>query len=62
MSSSGLTVIVLLSPPAYTGPYKVLQRRPKAFLLDVRGVNDWVFVDRLKVAHLDSDPPPIRRS
>ena len=51
-----------LSPP-YTGPYKVIRRRPKAFLLDIRGATDWVSIDRLKVAYLqDNDPPPIRLS
>ena len=51
-----------LSAP-YTGPYKVLQRRPKAFLLDIRGKQEWTSIDRLKPAFLDdTDPPPVRLS
>ena len=37
----------------YTGPYKVLQRRPKAFLLDIRGKHDWTSIDCLKPAFFD---------
>ena len=48
-----------LSAP-YTGPYKVLQRRPKAFLLDICGKQEWTSIDRLKPAFLDdTDPPPV---
>ena len=51
-----------LSAP-YTGPYKVLQRRPKTFLLDIRGKHEWTSIDRLKPAFLDdTDPPPVRLS
>ena len=49
-----------LSPP-YTGPFKVLQRREKTFLLDIRGSSDWISIDRLKPAYLlDDDTPTVR--
>ena len=47
-----------LTPP-YTGPYRVIQRRPKAFLLDVCGTHDWISLDCLKVAYLQDDDPPL---
>ena len=48
-----------LTPP-YTGPYKVLQRREKAFKVQIRNNTDWVSIDRLKAAYLlDDDQPPI---
>ena len=51
-----------LTPP-YTGPYKVLQRKPKAFQLQIRNATDWVSIDRLKPAYLlDDDQPQIRFS
>nr|XP_054761215.1 uncharacterized protein LOC129267593 [Lytechinus pictus] len=40
--------------PQYDGPYRVVSRTPKFFILDVKGKNDSVSVDRLKVAHLPS--------
>ena len=47
----------------YTGPYKVLQRCPKAFLLDIHGKHDWTSIDRLKPAFFnDTGPPPVRLS
>ena len=42
-----------LQPP-YDGPYKVLRRSDKHFVLEVKG-KDQTTSDRLKVAHLDSD-------
>ena len=42
-----------LQPP-YTGPFRVLQRRPKNFKIDVGGRKETVSVDRLKPAFLDS--------
>lgn len=51
-----------LTPP-YTGPYKVIQRKAKAFQLQIRNAMDWVSIDRLKPAYLlGDDPPPIQFS
>ncbi|XP_066981206.1 uncharacterized protein [Macrobrachium rosenbergii] len=36
----------------YRGPHKVIRRAPKAFLLDIHVLEDWVTVDRLKPAFL----------
>ena len=46
-----------LTPP-YTGPYKVLERKPKAFRLQIRNSTDWVSIDRLKPAYLLADDVP----
>ena len=43
-----------LQPP-YDGPYKVLQRQDKHFVLEIAGTHKTISIDRLKVAHLDSD-------
>ena len=43
-----------LQPP-YTGPYKVLRRTPKYFVLEVKGKKETFSIDRLKVAHLEDD-------
>ena len=44
----------------YTGAYKLLERKEKAFLVDY-GINehgnelhDWITIDRLKPAHVDN--------
>ena len=51
-----------LSPP-YTGPYKILRRNKKAFLLSIKGSQDWVSIDRIKPAFLPpDDSPPVRFS
>ena len=43
----------------YRGPFIVLDRNPKAFLIDNAGSADWVSIDRLKPAYLpNNDPPP----
>ncbi|XP_068224851.1 uncharacterized protein [Palaemon carinicauda] len=46
-----------LTPP-YTGPFLVIRRNPKAFLLNTRGKEDWFSIDGLKHAHLLPDDPP----
>ena len=48
-----------LTPP-YSGPYEVIERKEKTFLLRIKGADDWVSIDRLKPAYLqDDDPPPV---
>ena len=52
------TVKPPLTPP-YKGPYKVLERRPKSYLIDNGRLKDWVSIDRLKPAYLmDTDQLP----
>ena len=46
-----------LQPP-YKGPFKVLDRNPKYFTIDVKGHTDTIAEDRLKPAHLDTIPTP----
>ncbi|XP_068222051.1 uncharacterized protein [Palaemon carinicauda] len=36
----------------YRGPYRVISKTTKAFLLDVHGQEDWVSIDRVKPAFL----------
>ena len=44
----------------YKGPFPVLERGPKAFILDLDGKTDSVAIDRLKPAFLEAhEPPPI---
>ncbi|XP_068213874.1 uncharacterized protein [Palaemon carinicauda] len=46
-----------------TPHYLVIQRSPKAFLLNIRGKEDWVSIDCLKHAYiLPDDPPSVRLS
>uniref|UniRef100_A0A1X7TCF1 Uncharacterized protein n=1 Tax=Amphimedon queenslandica TaxID=400682 RepID=A0A1X7TCF1_AMPQE len=40
----------------YDGPFKVLSRDDKYFVLDINGKEDTVSVDRLKQTHLDDIP------
>ncbi|XP_068221345.1 uncharacterized protein [Palaemon carinicauda] len=44
--------------PLYTSSFLVIRRNPKAFLLKIRGQEDWVCIDRLKPASLLPDDPP----
>eukprot|EP00794_Sanderia_malayensis_P001258 gene1258-biopygen485 len=39
----------------YDGPYRVLDRHEKHFLLEIKGRQQTVTIDLLKVAHLDTD-------
>ena len=58
------TVKPSLSPP-YQGPYEVLQRREKTFLLLLGAKQDWVSIDRLKPAYttaMDLDDRTYTRS
>ena len=51
-----------LSPP-YAGPYKILRRKTKSLLLDVKGAQEWISIDRVKPAFLpSSENPPIKFS
>lgn len=43
----------------YDGPYRVLRRDPKAYVIDVGGRHDTVTIDRLKPAYTDPDVPTI---
>ena len=43
-----------LQPP-YDGPYKVLQRTEKYFVVEVKGKQDSISLDQLKPAHLDME-------
>ena len=58
------TVRAPLQAP-YKGPFLVIERKDKYFVLDVKGKRDTVSVDRLKVAYTDTSdtsvntPPPI---
>lgn len=46
----------------YRGPYLVVERTEKAYRLNINGRLDWVSVDRLKPAYLDSDEPAVSTS
>lgn len=43
--------------PAYSGPHKVLQRTPKTFIINIKGKNVTVSIDRLKPAYLMKEDP-----
>ena len=43
-----------LQPP-YTGPYRVIKKKDKYFILDINSKHETISVDRLKVAHTDSE-------
>ncbi|CAH8515498.1 unnamed protein product [Heterobilharzia americana] len=45
-----------LQPP-YDGPFKVLSRKEKFFVIDRSGRQDSISVDRLKAAYIEDDPP-----
>ncbi|XP_068210591.1 uncharacterized protein [Palaemon carinicauda] len=40
---------------SYRGPYKVIRRTAKSFLLNIHGQEDWMTIDRLKPAYLESN-------
>ncbi|CAH8674993.1 unnamed protein product [Schistosoma haematobium] len=41
---------------AYEGPFKVLQRESKYYIVDKNGTNDSISIDRLKAAYLEGNP------
>ena len=41
--------------PPYTGPYRVIKKKDKYFILDINSKHETISVDRLKVAHTDSE-------
>ena len=47
-----------LQPP-YNGPYRVVERKDKFFVLDIHGHKDTVSLDRLKPAYLDLETEPM---
>ena len=40
----------------YTGPYEVLQRLPKCYVIDINGKKNTVSIDRLKPAYTATNP------
>ena len=51
-----------LQPPDH-GPYRVIDRKSKFFIVEINGKQDSISVDRLKVAHTNSEsgtPTPIK--
>ena len=48
-------VLTPLQQP-YNGPYKVVQRFPKYYKVEVKGKTETITLDRLKAAHLEPDP------
>ncbi|XP_052863818.1 uncharacterized protein LOC128270458 [Anopheles cruzii] len=50
-----------IKPPLtqpYDGPYRVLSRKGKVFIVDIKGRRDPVSVDRLKAAFIDNEERP----
>ncbi|VDP76945.1 unnamed protein product [Schistosoma curassoni] len=41
---------------AYEGPFKVLQRKSKYYIVDKNGTNDSISINRLKAAYLEANP------
>ncbi|MDY6930035.1 MAG: RNase H-like domain-containing protein [Pseudomonadota bacterium] len=50
-----------LTPP-YLGPFKVISRKPKFFIIDRDGKRDTVSIDRLKAAFFDDPQPSVAES
>ncbi|CAI2733051.1 unnamed protein product [Schistosoma spindalis] len=40
----------------YEGPFRVLQRESKYYIIDKNGTNDSISIDRLKAAYLEGNP------
>ncbi|XP_058817265.1 uncharacterized protein LOC131680568 [Topomyia yanbarensis] len=48
-----------LTPP-YEGPYRVLRRKLKVFVIEIKGRKQTTSVDRLKAAHIETTQLPIQ--
>ncbi|XP_066943539.1 uncharacterized protein [Macrobrachium rosenbergii] len=47
----------------YVGPYRVIDHKQKAFLIDIHGTTDWVAIDCLEPVYLlDDNTPPVQYS
>nr|XP_019555675.2 uncharacterized protein LOC109424936 [Aedes albopictus]XP_029714120.1 uncharacterized protein LOC115258194 [Aedes albopictus] len=45
----------------YNGPFRVLRRKKKVFIVDINGKKSPISIDRLKAAFIEADePPPIQ--
>ncbi|XP_055611202.1 uncharacterized protein LOC129757869 [Uranotaenia lowii] len=48
-----------LTPP-YDGPFKVLRRKKKVFIVDINGRKQPISIDRLKAAHMQANEPTVK--
>ncbi len=45
----------------YKGPYKVLEKGEKSYVIDIEGENKRISIDRLKPAYLLKEPTPVKK-